>query len=131
MRRLSGDTLSGRFVRASDAALVVDSGGRQLQIEAREIEAVDRHGSHLARGLLFGSAAGATLTATSALSSGASGGETVFAAAIGGISGIAWGALIGRIVPRHIPAYVAPPRAVRLAPILKPGQRGALFSVRY
>jgi len=131
VRSADGHTIKGTFVRGSDSAVVVAVDGQQLQIESNGIESVVRHGSQLGRGVLIGPAVGALTTTMSALSSGSSGGEAAFAAAIGGISGLAWGTVIGRILPRHVSVYQTPSRTIGVAPILAPGQRGALFSVRY
>jgi hypothetical protein len=128
--RRPGGSLRGRFVLATDARVTIDAGRRQLEIEAANIDSISRYGSQLGRGVRIGSALGA-LTAVSALVSGSSAGEVVFAGAIGSVSGLAYGALIGRIVPRHIPAYVAPSRTVRVTPILAPDQRGAMLSIWY
>jgi len=131
VRRSSGDAIAGRFVRATNSTLVIDSGGQQLQTEGQEIVSVTRKGSQLGRGVVIGPAVVAALTMTAALSNGSSAGETAFAAGVGAIGGLVWGALIGRVVPRRIAAFVHPAGTVRAEPILAPGQRGIRFTVGY
>lgn len=131
VRRRSGESLTGTFVRATDSTLLIESDGQPVQVDGLDIVSVTRRGSQLGRGVAIGPAVVAALTVTGAISNGASAGETAFAAGVGAAGGLAWGALIGRIVPRRIPAFVHPAPIVRAEPILGSGQRGIRIALSY
>jgi hypothetical protein len=136
--RLAGETLEGRFMGASAAALTVSVDGQIREFQANDVQRVWQRGRTQAKqGMKFGFLAGAAVGVAGAAvtyedSKWSRGGVMAASGMFFGIVGFAWAGIIGAFL--HEPSrvlYQATPSTVRVMPAIGLGQAGVTLSVSF
>ncbi len=114
----------GTFARASASSIELQVDGQLRDIPANEIRQIARRGSYLRTGLLIGAVVGAT---------GGVYAEECRRGPFGClIAAVGSGAIIGRLIPRHVVVYRSTPApAVTLMPLIGPARGGVVLSVQF
>jgi hypothetical protein len=137
VRKMSGEEVAGRFLRASDASLTLEIDGQTREIPAGDVQQVSRPGGNrVKQGMLFGFLAGAAVglaaIAASHSESDFSRGDKMFIGTVaGGGAGLMWGAIIGALVHQRPVVYQAAAPTARLTPVFAPGRASVMFAARF
>lgn len=110
----SGLETEGKFAASTASSISITDGGRRQEIPVQKVLRVTRRGSHLGVGTLAGLGLGVTTAAAGVCQDGTGRRDYVGCP----LAGAVLGAVIGRLIPRHVVVYRAGEVASRSATVV-------------
>jgi hypothetical protein len=134
VQTVNGEEITGRFVRVSTEALIVETQRSEREIPAGNVRTVAKRGGSRARqGMAYGFIGGALLADIAVITSSSDDkGVGLFVGTLaGGGAGLLWGGVVGAFYHKRLVVYPASAPAVHLIPVLAPGRAGLMLSAGF